>query len=387
MYFKIKEKILSLFSSELKSTPKADITDCKPVSAVTGSKKGIIFFPDWSYYNSYQKLLYNSLNELFDCSAFGFNPKDFNINCLKQYTQKCSVIHIHWINVFYELDDKNSIDSFFKTLTWAKTNKFTIIWTVHNFVSHESKNYDLEIEIRKKVSQIADHIIVHGTFAKNMICKEYLVEPEKVHVIPHGHYRGFYKDLIPAEDAKKQLGITNDDFVFLFFGNIRAYKGLEELVEAFLRLQKKHNHITILIAGRGLDKEIHDYINEKVALSKKIIAHIKFINDDDVQLFLNASDIMVLPYKSVLTSGVALLALSFMKPIIAPRIGLIPELVDENIGLLFDTYEEMEQMLEFSIVNRNQDKWSKEKFQQKLEELDWDNLLDNSFFSSIFNKK
>ncbi len=237
------------------------------------------------------------------------------------------------------------------------------------------------------MSGIADFIIVHGQFAKDAICREYKIEPDKVHIIPHGHYRGFYKNNIPASEAKKQLGIANDDYVFLFFGNIRAYKGLEELVEAFQRLQKKHSSITLLIAGRGLDKDIHEYINEKVKHSDKIIAHIKFINDDDVQLFLNASNVMVLPYKSVLTSGAALLALSFLKPVIAPRIGLIPELVDQKIGELFDTLEEMEKLLETNIVNRNPDKWREDHFWAKLKELDWVNLLGDSLFAKVFEQK
>lgn len=96
---------------------------------------------------------------------------------------------------------------------------------------------------------------------------------------------------------------------------------------------------------------------------------------------------MVLPYKTVLTSGAALLALSFMKPVIAPKIGLIPELVDENIGELFDTYEEMEELLEASILNSHPDKWRSDHFQAKLKELDWLNLLNNPLFASVFDHR
>lgn len=359
----------------------------EPVSKYLGSKKGVLFFPDWSYYNSYQSLLYNGLHKLYEISAYGFKPEDFNIDCLRQFASKCRVIHIHWINVFYDLDDGKSIESFITTLQWAKKNKFTIIWTVHNFVSHESKNRDLEIDIRKKASNIVDHILVHGEYAKDIVCKQYGVTPEKVHIIPHGHYRGFYKNDIPPSEARQQLGIADDDHVFLFFGNIRAYKGLEELTESFLRLQKKHRNITLLIAGRGLDEEIHEYIKDKVSHSKKIIAHVKFIQDDDVQLYLNAADIMVLPYKNVLTSGAAILALSFMIPVIAPGIGLIPELIDENTGDLFDTYEEMEKLMEASILNRDPEKWGADRFHARLHELDWLNILDHSLFASVFDQR
>lgn len=369
-----------------RSEIKNPLITVKPKTIIEGKKKGIIFFPDWSYYNSYQKLLYQTINSIYNTSSYGFEPDNLNKECLEQYRTKANILHLHWINVFYKLDDENSIEHFYYTLEQAKHLGYKIIWTIHNFVSHESKNYNKEIEIRKRVSFASDHIIVHGQYAKDIVNKEYGVPTKKIRIIPHGHYIGYYKNDINKIEARKKLSIEKNDFVYLFFGNIRAYKGLEDLVESFIKINNKHVNTTLLIAGRGLDKEIVEYLNNKIALNNKIIAHIEFINDEDVQVYLNAADIMVLPYKNILTSGVALLALSFNLPVIAPSMGLIPELVENKIGFLFKTHEIMEDIMFRCVENDELKLLSKDDFKKKAEDLSWEKILNNDFFNTLLNK-
>ena len=61
-----------------------------------------------------------------------------------------------------------------------------------------------------------------------------------------------------------------------------------------------------------------------------------FVDYRDLQIFLNAADTVVLPYREILTSGAAMLAMSFGKPVIAPRLGALNDLVKEGCGILFD---------------------------------------------------
>jgi len=354
----------------------------KPNSVIEGGKKGVLFFPDWGYYNAYQKLLYQTLNELYDISAYGFNPENFNIECLKKYSNQCNILHLHWINALYKPEDGSSIRSFFKTLKHAKKLGYKILWTVHNLVPHESSNPAKEQEIRKKVSLMADCIFVHGNFARETVGLEYGAADETIYVMPHGHYHGFYKNDISKSDARKQLLIDENDYVFLFFGSIRAYKGLEELVESFIRINANHPATTLLIAGRGLDKQIDAYLKTKT--HKKIITRIGFIPDDEVQVFLNASDVMVLPYKNVLTSGTALLALSFFTPVIAPSIGLLPETVTDKTGYLFTSYDEMEQIMGNCLSGGNAQRFDENAFFERLEKLSWGEILNNEKIRNLF---
>jgi glycosyltransferase involved in cell wall biosynthesis len=61
-----------------------------------------------------------------------------------------------------------------------------------------------------------------------------------------------------------------------------------------------------------------------------------FFPNEDFQIYLNAADVVVLPFSQVLTSGSAIAALSFGKPVIVPALGCLPELVDDSMGILYD---------------------------------------------------
>ncbi|MDP2725948.1 MAG: glycosyltransferase family 1 protein, partial [Dehalococcoidia bacterium] len=61
-----------------------------------------------------------------------------------------------------------------------------------------------------------------------------------------------------------------------------------------------------------------------------------FVADEDIQYFLNGCEVCVLPYRTMTTSGAAILSLSFGKPVIAPRIGGFPCLLEKGGGLLYD---------------------------------------------------
>lgn len=61
-----------------------------------------------------------------------------------------------------------------------------------------------------------------------------------------------------------------------------------------------------------------------------------WIEDEDYQFFFGACDAVVFPFKSILTSGSVMLALSFGKPVVVPRLGCLPDLVDDSMGVLYD---------------------------------------------------
>jgi glycosyltransferase involved in cell wall biosynthesis len=352
----------------------------KPVSVISGAIKGFIYFPDWSNYNPYQGLFYKNLNKMYGFSAYGFDAKQFNKNVILKYKKKAKILHIHWINALYQINDENSINYFFSNLKFSQQNGYKIFWTVHNFVSHEVENQSREIKIRKQLGDIVDRIIVHGYYAKMTICNEYGIANEKVHIIPHGHYASFYRNEISKNEARDVLKIEKNDFVFLFFGNIRAYKGLEDLLDVFSRINKQHDNVTLLIAGRGLDDSIIEKLKVEANLNKKINHHIRHIPDDEVQVFLNAADVMILPYRRVLTSGAALLALTFKLPIIAPSIGLITELVEDKIGFLYKTIDDMENLMKDCVEKNHLKKLDYRNIDEKLVELSWENIIRNELF-------
>ena len=134
-----------------------------------------------------------------------------------------------------------------------------------------------------------------------------------------------------------QLNISQNKFVFIFFGNLRRYKGLLDLVEAFRKLEKKDTEL--LLAGKPEDKNLVALLEKATLGSGNIRLLPRFILDDEIQLLMNASDVMVLPYSDVLTSGAALLGISFGKALIVPKIGCLLDIFNSSNAFLYDPIE------------------------------------------------
>jgi beta-1,4-mannosyltransferase len=153
-------------------------------------------------------------------------------------------------------------------------------------------------------------------------------------VIPHGNYIHIYENVIDKMQARKQLRLNTEDIVYLYFGQIRPYKGTLELIDTFRKLDAPRTEL--LIAGSPYNNEIVEDILKRCNKNENIKTILKFIPDDEIQIYMNASDIVALPYKDILTSGAVMLAMSFGKPIIAPLIGCIPDVLDNEGGLLYN---------------------------------------------------
>jgi glycosyltransferase involved in cell wall biosynthesis len=129
-------------------------------------------------------------------------------------------------------------------------------------------------------------------------------------------------------DAKEALGLDRSRRTILFFGLIRPYKGLEDLLEAAAMLP---DGIDLLIAGECYSDRAA--IEERIGrpdLSGRVRWIDSFVPDDRVGTIFRAADAVVLPYRSATQSGVAQIALAFCKPLVLTRTGGLPELVEEG---------------------------------------------------------
>jgi glycosyltransferase involved in cell wall biosynthesis len=124
--------------------------------------------------------------------------------------------------------------------------------------------------------------------------------------------------------------------VFLFLGLLRPYKGLEELLPAFRSLPDPN--AALLIAGRPRPSDYAAHLAEQAAYDPRVLLHPHFVPVDEVQVWMNAADAVVLPYRQITTSGAAMLAWSFGKPVIAPALPafLEPMAAAPFLGLLYD---------------------------------------------------
>ena len=296
---------------------------------------GVTFFPDYRRGNPYQNLLYREIS--------GFCMEPGTIADARQRLASSGgcdrVFHLHWTapilgNSADRADATGRMELFLKELGAFRADGGRLVWTIHNILPHECQHRDLEAELCRRLCELADFIHVHGRQVPALAAPHYAIPQSKVVVGRHGSYLGVYPQGVVRADARRQLGLTDDMTVLLFIGQIRGYKGLDHLVAAYRTLKSRNSGLRLLIAGRPMMPPAA--LEALAQVDPGIRIEARRIADEELQVFFAASDVSVLPYSSVLTSGSAYLSLSFGTPVIAPRAGLLTEAVDDGVnGFLY----------------------------------------------------
>jgi glycosyltransferase involved in cell wall biosynthesis len=207
-----------------------------------------------------------------------------------------------------------------------------VAYTVHNLEPHEGGGLADRWGLAGLV-RLADVLHVHDEQTAVALAGRYGRRPG-VAVIPHGHYIGCYPNTISRAAARRQLGLPDDAFVYLSLGLLRPYKGLEELIPAFRSLED--TSLRLALAGRPKPEGYGAVLAALAAGDPRIRLDARFVPAEATQVYFNAADLCVLPYRQITTSGAALLALSFGSAVLAPAIGAFPALLAEGRGYLYD---------------------------------------------------
>lgn len=254
------------------------------------------------------------------------------------------VLHLHWahsllISRYWPVTFLYCCRLLFE-LTITRLLGVDIVWTVHNRFHHESEHPNLAFEAvcRHVICRYASAIIVHGDAAQDEIISAYHLPDhvaDRIRVVPHGNYVESYPNNTTQAEARSRLDLPLDSTVFLHIGNIRPYKNVGDLVDTFHAMPD--SDLQLLIAGRPPRAEpARTHLESACTNDARINCALEFIPEDELQMYLRAADAVVLPFAEVLTSGSVVLALSFGRPVIAPRLGCIPGTVGDCDDLLYD---------------------------------------------------
>ena len=136
---------------------------------------------------------------------------------------------------------------------------------------------------------------------------------------------------VDRRSALSQLKLDGDNSYLLFFGFIRAYKGLDLLIHAFSDIRLRNRKLKLIVAGEFYEDDApYRELIRKYDIEDDIIFFDHFIKDSEVPLFFSVADIVVQPYKSATQSGVTQIAFHFEKPMLVTDVGGLREIVPEG---------------------------------------------------------
>jgi beta-1,4-mannosyltransferase len=250
------------------------------------------------------------------------------------------VLHFHWIHPY--LLRKTSIDSIIRSLRFLleililKAKGTRIAWTIHNLSNHEGLHPKIEKFFSKAFIRLVDTIFVHGQQAARLSGRHFQINNNRFHLIAHPAYCGIYPNSSSRMEARQKISpyfFHENDVVFLFLGRVNPYKGVFELLQAFKSLPQG---CKLIIAGQPSDSSTHSQIKAATAEDRRFLYFPEAIPESDLHFYFNAADIVVLPFRKILTSGSILLAMSFGKPLVVPDLEVIRETVAEEDVWWFD---------------------------------------------------
>lgn len=252
------------------------------------------------------------------------------------------VLHLHWTNRILEaagteLDARAALDGFLRRLDRFGSAGGHVGWTVHNAIPHDARRPALEAALQQGIVDRATFVHVLSSNTQQAVAEWFSIPDEKIVHVAHPSYRGAYLDSLTREQARWELGLEADETVYALLGAIKPYKGTDRLLEAFDAISTRlPGRRQLLVAGLPDKAGAADRFLERCESHPFVLIHPRTIPADQMQLFLHAADIVVLPYLRSLNSGVLLLAFTFGVPVVAPAVGGIAETIAPGAGLTFD---------------------------------------------------
>lgn len=302
----------------------------------------VLMLPDYRQDNPYQTLLSNAVANYNVQVTFpvGYRRGLPIYRAVQESASLPDVIHIHWIDPY--IKGKNRVtkliyaQKFLLDIKLVHRMGIKVIWTIHNQVSHDSHFPRIEMWIQRKLAAIIDGIILHNSTTADELAKVFGFDQRKAQIIPIGNYRDVYQPLVDSVIARKILNLTNMGRIYLYFGMLRPYKGVEQLIKAWNENQEWLTGNTLLVVGKAENPAYARHLEDMARASQGITVVPQFIPDNELHLYYSVADIVVLPFVKVLNSSSLILAMSYDKPVIAPRLGGIPETLGVAGDLLYE---------------------------------------------------
>lgn len=210
----------------------------------------------------------------------------------------------------------------------ARSNHYTkVVCIFDNVVPHEKRPGD------RILTKYFTGSVDAGIVMAKSVGEELRTFRKNIPVIlnPHPLYDN-YGAPVSREDALSALKLEKNCKYLLFFGFIRAYKGLDLLIEALADRRIRDMNIRLLVAGEFYeDPAPYRELIKKHNLENEVLLFDRFISDQEIPYFFGAADLVVQPYRNATQSGVTQISYYYDKPMLVTNVGGLGEIVPDKI--------------------------------------------------------
>jgi glycosyltransferase involved in cell wall biosynthesis len=270
--------------------------------------------------NPYNALLYDAVAER------GVDVREYRLGELTG-RRRPDVVHLHWPELLFLSTHRSwqarlRLGAFERRIAHARRRGSRLVLTAHNDAPHENRGNERAREaLERMLHRRLDGVFALSEAGERFARQSYPGVP--VFRTPHGHYRDAYLFGQGRDEARRALGLGTDSMVLAAVGQVRPYKNLPALVAA-LRLVDDPD-LRVVIAGAPAGGATDDVLRSG---DPRLLLELERLDEHRIASWLAAADAAVLPYRRILNSGAALLALSAGRPVVVPSLGAMPELAD-----------------------------------------------------------
>lgn len=288
----------------------------------------------------------NSGNTYIDSLYESLKEKNLNVSISEEHfwdhESAYDIIHVHWIESLFNWNIRQLTEEDYSRLKFRlenlKKSNTKLILTKHNEFPHHLHENRLIRKVYNLFYEYTDGIIHLGQYSLNKFRENYVGTLENIEhvIINHGNYLNL-KNNTSKQTARNILNISENRFVFLCFGKFRVKEERSIVIKAFKKtnIESKTLLSTTWNFGYGKENMFSKIKRFILNLSSNYKLFNAYISEDNIQTYMNAADVLIVPRINSLNSGLVYLGLSFGKIIIGPTTGNITEIMEETNNLKF----------------------------------------------------
>ncbi|HEX4023248.1 MAG TPA: hypothetical protein VHX52_00875 [Steroidobacteraceae bacterium] len=259
-------------------------------------------------------------------AAGGFEVVDFAWNPL--HLANTAIAILHWPNEFFATSSHLATSKAALKLQMLRSLRrlrgLKLVWVAHNARPHDTE--PRSPALTQRFLDLVDGVIYLSEHSRSAIRSLYRLSATTLELVTvHGHYCDEHvTPAPPVQRPTRQVRLVH-------FGQVRPYKNIDELVLCASRVA--HHGIHLTVAGLRQDEGLAVRIAglARSAHNVRLDLRAEPLAEAELEATIDAGHAVVLPYREILNSGAALYALSRNRPVLAPRLGSLPEL-QHNVG-------------------------------------------------------